>query len=238
MGIEASNILHNKLGSAAERTNSENGPNFAVGGAPDDRPCKFDDGTRIDANTEIVQINNTPAQFDFSKGIIDFWIQLTVDVVNGRTGGGQRPRVMTWWLDATHYMQWSFHNTVGLIWNTRNGATNLSWNNTNSSLDASANTPFHLAFVWSGTGIGATSHRRRMYIGNTLAGAEISPFVDVDMTSAFFVIGLLYNGSYLSNGEIIIDNIKWDPFTGSDEATILKILANKDNEGWPSAGGF
>jgi hypothetical protein len=231
MALQDTAILWNKLGSNAQVTSSEIGPDFTISGTPTYEAAKFDNGIKIDANSEEVELT-TDATFDLAQGAVGVWIKTGYSVTDGvpsdasrhdlvdirNMSTGQERILMILLSDRMRFVIVS-----GGVTTIFDLTTDVTW---------SADTLTYLLFVYDNS---AASKKRIVYIGDASSISEIgsssATWNDNDISGIQFTLG--NNTFYTDPWDGIIDNIKY--FNDASTANVDLIKDNRNTEGWAVA---
>lgn len=227
MSLESTNILHNKLETAATPISSDKGPDFTVGGTPDNQPGKFNNGIRIDDDTENVRITsgNLDSNFNTTEGMIEGWVKNPYNIVDGKQDDDISWHIFFDVLDSgtSERLHIGFSKISGLNWIMRDGGAPVIFISTDSRLDIPADTLTHILFWWD---VNDTT-KRKVFINGVESASTAVTWSDVSLEDADFWLGTQSGTQFNVNG--IIDNVKW----GSDASFLNDALNNRENESFP-----
>jgi hypothetical protein len=229
MALIDSCILHNKLGSVAEVGASEIGPNGVIGGAPTYHAVKFDNGVLIDTSGEYILFQNLLVG---NKGIIEYWFKPSGWSITNGLGTINYCVMFTWYVAGGAdyiYLQYWVGNG---IWAWNHSAGQENWNFTGVNHDVANGQLVHFMYCYDRDGIGGGANTRRVYIDGVLIDSNNGPLGDI---SGDGVNNFMLGTHWLATSWVArayFDNIKI--YNTCTESTITDIIANKDNEGWPS----
>ena len=226
-------VIYNKCeADVAGKMVSSIGGDFNLAGGVTFPPGEFGNMVEIDANAEDV---NSPAAYSdgmrMDKGIMEMWLDLNFNVVNGSNGDPVNNNMMVWWQDVgnNYNMGIDFENG-GMRWIMRwNGGAGFDiWLSTDGRIDISSGVKTHLILYWDNTDVTA---KRRIYLSGVLSGSNNVGWTAPDMSSATLWMGTVRAIAQNLNGGI--DNLKI--YGTANEALLATIIANMNNEGWPVA---
>lgn len=162
-------LLWNKLGSDAEVTNSEIGPNGVIIGALDYLPCKFDNGFKPQPRTGDHNLQTNCVRYDGlnlgQKGCIEFWFQ--PDWVSG---GHIRNILYYGKPDQVYQIAFQYNDWQDLLSLAFNGEGGVQKSIVPSSTpEWSTTEPFHVAIVWDGT-VANNADKVRLFLNGVERG--------------------------------------------------------------------
>ncbi len=235
---EDSCIFHNKMGNVGEVTTSEIGTNLAWVGTPAYAACKFDNG--IYANNQSNYVNTSGADVGLTPNNFaeEFWLKTDYNVLNGLPQSGIAPiYILAYWQYSGNDRVLIYFDSTGawgaqgLVFGTK---VNGFWTyfSVTTGLTFNSGTFQHFLWVYNRAGIGGGVNTTRFYWnGSSFYTSNVVPGNQTHPAGFQAFLSLAGYGS----GASVIDNCKI--YNGVTEALITAIVGNRNNEGWPSAGG-
>jgi hypothetical protein len=215
-------VLWNRLGSDAEVTSSEIGPDGIILGDISYSPGMFESGFKPDPRTGDRNIPDNCISFGNlnlgQEGTIEFWYQ--PDWVSGGhirhiLGYGKPDRS---WLITFHYNDWQNRLNLG-FYNDPTTSEHVARKLVPASTpEWSTTEPFHVAIVWNGNAAENVDKLKLYLNGNergTFSSNGSPTFEDWDDTNYFYLASTVREGDWnrhnWEGSDGVIDNIKiWD----------------------------
>jgi len=224
-------ILWNKNGSNAENTNSEIGQNGVISGVITYNACKHDNGSYSNNNANYISYAGN--DLDLNKIIFECWFKCDVATTNGVCASG----TVAWldWYKSNNDRFIIFQSGTGFYVLTLVGGVLKQFQHT-TGLTWGAGTLHHIIVVYNKDGIAGGANTSRVYLDGSLIttnnGATDNQTTDPALGTLHQLV-YFFNGASGQNFHGTQDNIKI--YNNTDQAIIDDIIANKDNEDFPSA---
>ncbi len=220
-----------------EDVNAEIGPVFVVNGTPAWNPCKFNNGFYSNDNNNFLYTSGQ-GLFNPNHCIFEWWMRTDNDVTNGAPADNGFHTYGFWGYDnagtpailiANYPAPYYFYILL------KDVPPPISFQWQVGTWLAGVNV--HIMLVIDTSGINGGPNTVRLYIDGILANSTNAAIPAFTLSDSFKIGGLPW--AALENMEAVIDNLKiYSETPYISQALIDAIIANKDNEGWPVAGGF
>ncbi|MFC1517987.1 LamG-like jellyroll fold domain-containing protein, partial [Candidatus Margulisiibacteriota bacterium] len=193
-------LLWNKLGSAAEITSSDVGPDFVINNTLEYLPAKFSDGFASDT-TGYTSADITGMFSDNNSGTVEFWFKPEQD--SSWYSGSQYQALFDMTYDSDNYLMLYLHeDLIQLSCEANNVILNIA-----NSYTWSADELLHVAAVWDSSGINGTSENIAIYVNGEKQGTNNGTLNFTGNFTSSQMGYLTYLGPYYS-ADTIVDNLK------------------------------